>query len=871
MDTQRMVDGDSNRLSQIGNGSLLERKIEFHLARKPFSGVVNFDSKFQLETLNPTFPSGNLGKVTKPTNQLPANKTEGINVGIKGFDPELSFGITFRRIGAGLENLGNTCFLNSVLQCLTYTEPLVAYLQSGRHQSSCQIAGFCALCAIQKHVSRALHATGRSLAPKDLVSNLRCISRTFRNARQEDAHEYMVHLLESMHKCCLPKGVPSESPSAYEKSLVHKIFGGRLQSQVRCMQCSYCSNKYDPFLDLSLEIAKADTLQKALGHFTAKEQLDGGAKQYQCQQCKQKVRAVKQLTIHEAPYVLTIHLKRFCAHDPRQKIDKKVVFSPTLDLKPFVSGSLDGSLMYTLYGVLVHAGWSTRSGHYYCFVRTSTGMWYSLDDNRVVQVNERTVLDQKAYMLFYVRDRNKSTAKKPSNITPNERMSSLAIGNNIPISLTKGFECLGQNGSLDEHIGERFVTAMKDDINVKMETKREGVSFTHSTIATNSLERNIIRPELAAVPSQNGSNIVNHSAVVESLPPTGSCNNMEGSHGTRKIVPNEENRDKRDVRRSSNILPNCSKRMFPDNGQLVIYEKPPVIVANASPLGKDLSSVSSREIPDSEAGAIVSTEPPMNLSISSRTNDQLDVLECNAMIKHKKRVTKPFIISMRLSVNVMSGSSGRLYKKKLKQRRRTILKNQSYTEKILENTESTSDAVSAALPFKQRKRQSPSKENLLDPVKEEIHSRNTPLEKIMGDAETNSGDAIHVADKPVNAGLIDGLRGAGAKHCVHSVVEKVSSLQTGLKRSPEEPIVACWDGTLSSNKGLMSMTCESARIGYVPDEWDEEYDRGKRKKVKLSRDSFDGTNPFQEYATTKAILNKSKRDQSSSGNRPYRI
>jgi hypothetical protein len=42
----------------------------------------------------------------------------------------------------------------------------------------------------------------------------------------------MVNLLESMHKCCLPSGVPSESPGAFEKSLVHKIFGGRLRSQV---------------------------------------------------------------------------------------------------------------------------------------------------------------------------------------------------------------------------------------------------------------------------------------------------------------------------------------------------------------------------------------------------------------------------------------------------------------------------------------------------------------------------------------------------------------------------------------------------------------------------------------------------------------
>lgn len=42
----------------------------------------------------------------------------------------------------------------------------------------------------------------------------------------------MVNLLEAMHKCCLPSGVQSESPGAYKKSLVHKIFGGCLRSQV---------------------------------------------------------------------------------------------------------------------------------------------------------------------------------------------------------------------------------------------------------------------------------------------------------------------------------------------------------------------------------------------------------------------------------------------------------------------------------------------------------------------------------------------------------------------------------------------------------------------------------------------------------------
>ncbi|XP_073358605.1 uncharacterized protein [Aegilops tauschii subsp. strangulata] len=276
-------------------------------------------------------------------------------------------------------------------------------------------AGFCALCALQNHVRCALQSTGKILTPVQFVKNLKCISRSFRYYRQEDAHELMVNLLESMHKCCLPSGIPSQSPSAYEKSLVHRIFGGRLRSQVRCASCSHCSSKLDPFLDLSLEIGNAATLVKALQNFTEEEALDGGEKQYNCQSCKKKVVAKKRFTIDKAPDVLTIHLKRFSPFNPGQKINKKVDFHPTLNLKPFVSNSEGMDFRYSLYGVLVHAGWNTQSGHYYCFVRTSSGIWHNLDDNEVCQVREADVLRQKAYMLFYVRDRVRSSVMFKNN------------------------------------------------------------------------------------------------------------------------------------------------------------------------------------------------------------------------------------------------------------------------------------------------------------------------------------------------------------------------------------------------------------------------------------------------------------------------
>lgn len=52
---------------------------------------------------------------------------------------------------------------------------------------------------------------------------------------------------------------------------------------------------------------------------------------------------------------------------------------------------------------------------------------------------------------------------------------------------------------------------------------------------------------------------------------------------------------------------------------------------------------------------------------------------------------------------------------------------------------------------------------------------------------------------------------------------------------------------------------------------DEEYDRGKRKKVRSFENEFSGPNPFQEIATMRTKTKKAKMDYSNSGNKPFRI
>lgn len=328
-----------------------------------------------------------------------------------------------RPIGPGLANLGNTCFLNSVLQCLTYTPPLANYLLSGEHSQRCRLEGFCILCELEKHVGRSLlSGHGRVIQPTGTVGHLKAIAKHMRVGRQEDSHEFLRHLVEAMQRTTLAQaertmGGPIKEPRLKETTLVHQIFGGYLQSQVQCLSCQQRSNTFDPFLDLSLEVKRADSLGRALEIFAQPERLTQGNR-YQCGHCGRLSDAEKSLGVLQTPAVLTVHLKRFnmTPWGEMSKLNKYVEFPTRLDISPALVLGSYSPRVYELYAVLVHEGQTCNSGHYHAFVKASNGVWHSMNDSSVTQVSLATVLRQRAYMLFYLQQPQET----PSNTRAEE-------------------------------------------------------------------------------------------------------------------------------------------------------------------------------------------------------------------------------------------------------------------------------------------------------------------------------------------------------------------------------------------------------------------------------------------------------------------
>ncbi|EAU84350.1 Usp36 protein [Coprinopsis cinerea okayama7 len=301
-------------------------------------------------------------------------------------------------IGSGLHNTGNTCFLNSALQCLLHTPPLLRVL-SHHKQESCKVdRGFCMACALRQVAAKSFSSRS-PFAPSQITGRLQTIAKHMRKGRQEDTHEFLRYAIDALQKSCLAGYPPKIDQKLAETTWVHKIFGGRLRSRVTCRDCGYNSDTFDRILDLSLDILKSDTIKDALRKFVAIDYLKGADK-YKCEKCKKPVTAEKRFTIHDAPLVLTVHLKRFSPLG--RKIGHPVTYDDHLSLQPFMSEGSFGPT-YSLYGVICHAGGGPHSGHYYAFVKSRDGKWWEMNDEMVSPINGPPLSKKSAYVLFYMR------------------------------------------------------------------------------------------------------------------------------------------------------------------------------------------------------------------------------------------------------------------------------------------------------------------------------------------------------------------------------------------------------------------------------------------------------------------------------------
>ncbi|XP_026097467.1 ubiquitin carboxyl-terminal hydrolase 21 isoform X2 [Carassius auratus] len=334
----------------------------------------------------------------------------------------------------GLRNVGNTCFLNAIVQCLSHTRSLRdyclmrTYLQD-KHSNQEPVL----MNEFTKVLAGLWECDGgeTTVNPGKFYHVFKDSVPYFSGYCQEDAQEFLRFLLDRLHTEINRR--PSKRPPVMEikeptytrfriseeafamwqkhldrdDSKIVDLFSGQLRSSLHCSVCSHYSNTFDVFCDLSLPIPKKSdygrtvTLRECLDLFSQEEKLDQ-ENSPMCERCNRRTESTKRLSIQRFPRILVIHLNRFAMS--RYSISKSTV--PVsfplngLDLGPF--GPVDcGPVLYDLYAVCNHSG-TVNMGHYTAACREEEG-WCYYNDSCVGEITEDKLQSNQAYVLFYER------------------------------------------------------------------------------------------------------------------------------------------------------------------------------------------------------------------------------------------------------------------------------------------------------------------------------------------------------------------------------------------------------------------------------------------------------------------------------------
>lgn len=392
-------------------------------------------------------------------------------------------------VGAGMYNVGNTCYLNSTLQALFHVPALVNWLLSDSHHASkCEQndgSGECLTCAVAKTLQSSHQKSGCAIKPFYIYNKLKLICRTMVPGQQEDAHEFLRYLLEGMEKAYLTRHKASKLDSySKETTPINQIFGGYIRTEVKCLQCRHVSTTFQHFQDLLVDIRKASTLDEALSSYFSREQLDNN--DYKCEACKRRVPATKQFSLERPPKVLCVQLKRFSVLGG--KISKHIGFKQTIDMGPYLwkePGESTQSLTYKLMSIVTHMGPSVNCGHYTAVAKVSTGQYYSFDDSCVRPLSLSNVFNTNAYiMIFEMEQQSQSqihaqqTVKLNGTVTVNNTLSSGSTMNKTitPKPSTSGLFSL--NGLTNGTSANKDNTG-NSEINLQISTnKNSGLQFT---------------------------------------------------------------------------------------------------------------------------------------------------------------------------------------------------------------------------------------------------------------------------------------------------------------------------------------------------------------------------------------------------------
>jgi ubiquitin C-terminal hydrolase len=355
---------------------------------------------------------------------------------------------------SGLLNLGNTCYINTILQCLSHTNLFTnEILNDNKYlkiiEQNINNNNFKLLQKKENSlfinyyiIIKLLWNNCSIINPSNFCSLIFKLSNDLKRHQQGDAGEFFDFIInrideelsyqidinknnqntnniDSILKKRIDKSINYytsclKQNDIYVFSFIKQNFYGLKNTKVLCSECKTITESFEMFLSLQLHIEdEIDTISitDCLKNYIKKNILKNENSFY-CKKCDKLVnRCYTWMKLWNTPNIMVIQLSRFINNnDITKKINNPVNINININIKTYIDSKYAKYLEnnntcfeYSLYASCCHTG-SLNSGHYFAIINYNDN-WYKIDDNNVYLLNDilsvYKLLNKYSYILFY--------------------------------------------------------------------------------------------------------------------------------------------------------------------------------------------------------------------------------------------------------------------------------------------------------------------------------------------------------------------------------------------------------------------------------------------------------------------------------------
>jgi ubiquitin C-terminal hydrolase len=343
---------------------------------------------------------------------------------------------------SGLANLGDTCFINALLQIISHTYELNELLDSDGYKSKLNKCVESELLSSWDELRLLMWSENCTISPGGFIHAIRKISKIKKNnmfstISQNDMPEFLTFLFDIFHTALKRKvtmtidGNPKNKRDKMAKmcyemmkkeytenySEILNMFYGIHVSTLTSVSVAKSNDEYlsirpEPFMVISLPIPSEAPLKQ--DHISlmdcfdlnCESELMEGDNAWFNESLGKKQNVYKRLVYWSLPEIMVIDIKRFEYNyntDSFVKNQSNIKIPiENVSFSKYVEGYNKDSYVYDLYGICNHHG-DENFGHYTSTIKTADSRWFNFNDSTVkeIQIKGSEIIGNTPYCLFY--------------------------------------------------------------------------------------------------------------------------------------------------------------------------------------------------------------------------------------------------------------------------------------------------------------------------------------------------------------------------------------------------------------------------------------------------------------------------------------